>query len=151
MPQKTATKAEDKRPKGPIMMFHRKYKLNRASVQPSCVPALEGNLRKAAGSGSHPALEGRAAGKSPFTPRATSVGTPHHQTRARETATHRAAPSASLPQGDETQKSVNPTFTAVVVQPSSPAGHRLPCVIPGAGIARSLCSRADVPGHRVRD
>lgn len=47
---------------------------------------------------------------------------------------HRAAPSASLPRGDEVQKSINPTFTVVVYQPSSPAGRQLLYVIPAAGI-----------------
>lgn len=113
-------------------------------------------LRKAGVCRGHPALQRRAewlrGWKNP-----PSHHMPHqwarwtHRASIQATSTHRTAPSASLPQGDETQKSAHPTFTVVVTQPSSSVGHQLLYVIPAAGIARSSCSRAYVPGLCERD
>ena len=121
--------------------------------------ALEGNLRKAAGVcrewvAPSTTEEGSVAGEGgnpPFTPCSMSVGKVHTPNECLRNLNTQAALSASLPQGDETQKSINPTFTVVVTQPSSPVGHQLLYVIPAAGITRSLCLTVYVPGHRARD
>lgn len=73
-----------------------------------------------------------------------------HRARTREAVTDRAVPSASPPQGEEMQNSINPTFTVAVTRPSSPGGQQFLYVIPAAGITRSSCSKSHIPGHCVR-
>lgn len=121
------------------------------------VSALEGNLRKAVGvyrNESQPGPQNRTV----FLEREEipSSHVPHlwarctHQARTRETLTDRAASSASASGREEMQKSINPTFTVAIRQPSSPGGQWFLSGIPAAGITRSSCSKSHIPGHHVK-